>query len=70
MVHPAAFVNPSNLWRADSENDAAQRCAWGITGKMGSNAFAEFWPDVKKIIFRKKLESVKLRRPLNESQSK
>jgi hypothetical protein len=47
----------SNLWRVDSENDpgnAARRCVWGITGRMGGNAFAEFWPDVKKIMFKKK----------------
>lgn len=47
----------SNLWRVDSENDsgnAALRCVWGITGRMGANAFAEFWPDVKKIMFKKK----------------
>ena len=47
----------SNLWRVDSENDsgnAALRCVWGITGRMGGNAFVEFWPDVKKIMFKKK----------------
>jgi hypothetical protein len=41
----------------DSENDpgnAGLRCVWGITGRMGGNAFAEFWPDVKKIMFKKK----------------
>jgi len=41
----------------ESENDAAhaaERCVWGVLGKMGSNAFAEFWPDVKKAIFKKK----------------
>ena len=47
----------SNTWRVGSENgpdDAAVRCIWGITGKMSGNAFSEFWPDVKKIVFRKK----------------
>jgi len=47
----------SNLWRVDSENNpgnAGLRCVWGITGRMGGNAFAEFWPDVKKIMFKKK----------------
>jgi hypothetical protein len=46
----------SNTWRVDSENsagDAALRCVWGITGKMAGNAFSEFWPDVKKLVFRK-----------------
>jgi hypothetical protein len=47
----------SSTWRVGSENgpdDAAVRCIWGITGKMGGNAFSEFWPDVKRIVFRKK----------------
>jgi hypothetical protein len=47
----------SNTWRSRDENDpghAALRCVWGITGKMASNAFIEFWPDVKKLVFRKK----------------
>jgi len=41
----------SNTWRADSVADAshaAQRCLFGVLGKMGSNAFTEFWPDVRK----------------------
>ena len=49
----------SNLWRANSENDAghaAERCAWGILGKMGSNAFAEFWPDLRRFLSKKKAE--------------
>jgi hypothetical protein len=47
----------SNTWRVGSENgpdDAAVRCIWGITGKMGGNAFSEFWPDIKRMVFRKK----------------
>ena len=47
----------SNTWRSRDENgpdDAALRCVWGVTGKMASNAFMEFWPDVKKLVFRKK----------------
>ena len=46
----------SNTWRADSvaTNDAAlQRTMWGFLGRMAGNAFAEFWPDVKKHIFHK-----------------
>jgi hypothetical protein len=46
----------SNTWRVESEADAssaAVRCVWGITGKMGANAFAEFWPDVKRKLRRK-----------------
>jgi len=26
----------------------------GFAGRMGSNAFAEFWPDARKYIFRRK----------------
>ena len=46
----------SNLWRAESEassKDALWRCLWGITGRMGGNAFAEVWPDVKKMLRKK-----------------
>jgi len=47
----------SNTWRADSEADAghaALRCLYGVLGKMGSNTFIEFWPDVRKLVFKKK----------------
>jgi hypothetical protein len=47
----------SNTWRADSEataHDAALRTLWGFLGRMGGNAFQEFWPDVKKHIFHRK----------------
>jgi len=40
----------SNLWRAPSENDtqhAMIRIGEGFLGRMASNAFNEFWPDVK-----------------------
>lgn len=43
----------SNTWRADSESsarDAAIRTLWGFLGRMGSNAFREFWPDVRRRI--------------------
>jgi hypothetical protein len=46
----------SNTWRADSEantSGAVVRSVWGIVGRMGSQAFTEFWPDVRKKIFRK-----------------
>jgi hypothetical protein len=46
----------SNTWRVKSESgtdDAALRCLWGITGKMAGNAFSEFWPDVKRLVFKK-----------------
>jgi hypothetical protein len=47
----------SNTWRADSHSgvgDAFQRAALGVAGKMGSNAFAEFWPSVRKHLFHRK----------------
>jgi hypothetical protein len=47
----------SNAWRADSESgtgDAWVRILLGFAGKMGSNAFAEFWPDARKLILHKK----------------
>jgi hypothetical protein len=40
----------SNSWRADSEatnREAALRTLWGFVGRMGSNAVAEFWPDIR-----------------------
>ncbi len=46
----------SNTWRADSESDnrdAALRTLYGFLGRMGSNAFAEFWPDVKQRAFHR-----------------
>jgi hypothetical protein len=47
----------SNIWRADSEattSDALQRVVWGFLGDMGSNAFAEFWPDVHRKVLHNK----------------
>ena len=47
----------SNTWRANSESgvgDACVRIGLGFAGRMGSNAFAEFWPDARKYIFHRK----------------
>jgi hypothetical protein len=47
----------SNTWRADSEatnGHAAARTLYGILGRLGSDGFAEFWPDVKRLIRNKK----------------
>ncbi|HEX5315630.1 MAG TPA: hypothetical protein VFX22_03180, partial [Candidatus Kapabacteria bacterium] len=44
----------SNTWRADSEansRSAAVRTVYGVLGRMGGNAFAEFWPDLQKWAF-------------------
>ncbi|MBI5083597.1 MAG: hypothetical protein HZB13_03235 [Acidobacteria bacterium] len=46
----------SNSWRAPSENsagDAALRCVWNLTGRLGANAFQEFWPTLKLKLKRK-----------------
>jgi hypothetical protein len=46
----------SNEWRPDSEannHDAVLRSLEGIAGRMASNAFEEFWPDVKTHVFHK-----------------
>lgn len=40
----------SNAWRADSEATAGRaglRVGLGFLGRMASNAFLEFWPDVR-----------------------
>ena len=50
----------SNTWRVPSERgvgDALLRCVWGLTGDLAGNAFSEFWPDVKRRLFRKKVSS-------------
>lgn len=46
----------SNTWRADSEantRDALVRCVWGMLGRMTSDAFEEFWPDIKRKVLRR-----------------
>jgi len=46
----------SNEWRVDSEannHDAVLRTFEGFAGRMASNAFEEFWPDVKARVFHK-----------------
>jgi hypothetical protein len=46
----------SNTWRPNSEadtGDALQRTVYGFAGRMASNAFSEFWPDVKSHLFHR-----------------
>lgn len=46
----------SNTWRADSEadaGDAAIRVGFGFLAEMTGNAFAEFWPDVRRRLFHR-----------------
>jgi hypothetical protein len=47
----------SNTWRVQGENgpgSAALRCLLGVVGRMSGNALAEFWPDVRKRVWRKR----------------
>jgi hypothetical protein len=47
----------SNTWRVQSENGAGNalvRCVFGVVGRMSGNAFAEFWPDVRKRVWKKR----------------
>ena len=47
----------SNTWRVDSDantHDAAMRTMWGFASVIGSNAFKEFWPDIKTHLFHRK----------------
>jgi len=46
----------SNTWRVHSEanaSHAALRTLLGFAGRMGSNAFQEFWPDIGRHVFRR-----------------
>jgi hypothetical protein len=46
----------SNTWRVPSDSTtgkASVRCVYGVLGELGGNAFEEFWPDIRKKIFRK-----------------
>lgn len=46
----------SNTWRVDSEatnSEALMRTAYGFLGKLAGNAWSEFWPDVKRKVFKK-----------------
>ena len=47
----------SSTWRVHSEANAESallRSSEGFAGRMAANAFAEFWPDVRKRVFRKR----------------
>ena len=46
----------SNAWRPDSSanaSDALMRSLIGLAGKMGGNAFNEFWPDIQDRLLHK-----------------
>lgn len=45
----------SNTWRVHSEANvkvAVLRSSGGFAGRLAANAFKEFWPDIKKHVFR------------------
>jgi hypothetical protein len=47
----------SNTWRVHGEANAKNallRSSEGFAGRMGANAFKEFWPDVKRRVFHKR----------------
>jgi hypothetical protein len=47
----------SNGWRAQSDTDAEHslgRIGFSLLGRMGRNAFEEFWPDTKRKLFHGK----------------
>jgi hypothetical protein len=47
----------SNTWRVSSEattNQALARTGYGVLADVAGNAWTEFWPDVKRIVFRRK----------------
>lgn len=46
----------SNTWRVTSDatnGKALERTAAGYLGRLGSNAFAEFWPSVRRRVFKR-----------------
>jgi len=46
----------SNTWRVNSESStsaALTRTGYGVLSEIASNAWTEFWPDVKHKVFRK-----------------
>jgi hypothetical protein len=46
----------SNTWRPDSQatvKHALARTGYGFLGRIASNAFIEFWPDLRKHVFRR-----------------
>jgi len=47
----------SNSWREPSDTNAEHsfgRIGFGLLGRMGSNAYEEFWPDIKRKLFHRR----------------
>src|SRR5579872_2081175 len=46
----------ASIWRPESESSVGNmgaRIGMGVLGRVGSNAFTEFWPDVRQFILRR-----------------
>jgi len=47
----------AGIWRSESERSVGNvgaRIGLGVLGRMGTDAFTEFWPDLRQLIFRRK----------------
>jgi hypothetical protein len=47
----------ANAWypdRLSTTRAAAERSGWSIVSDVGTNAFHEFWPDVKRKLFNRR----------------
>jgi len=47
----------ASTWRPESERsmgNVGARIGLGVVGRMGTDAFTEFWPDVRRLILRRK----------------
>jgi hypothetical protein len=56
----------STAWRPPSEQspgDIGARIGLGVLGRMGNNAFIEFWPDVRQLFRRKSADQSSLANP-------
>lgn len=58
-----ASAGISTAWRPPSEQsagDVGARIGLAVLGRMGSNAFTEFWPDIKRHVFHRKSDQAGL----------
>ncbi|MGD0438073.1 MAG: hypothetical protein ABSB86_16545 [Bryobacteraceae bacterium] len=56
----------SEAWRPPSEQsagDVGARIGLGVLGRMSSNAFNEFWPDVRRLVFRRRSDQASFTSP-------
>ncbi len=53
-AYSSGFI--ANLWYPDTANtpgEALIRGSWALASDMGTSAFREFWPDIKRKLFKK-----------------